>query len=72
MNSANSGAPGQSTVANWAANYSVVHPVLADPSGETIPYVLLGYPTYVVIDRNMVIVEEDMWPYSTGTISSYF
>ena len=61
-------APSQSVVANWASSYNIVHPVLADPNGETMPYVTLGYPTYVVIKQDMTIYNADLWPFNAAEI----
>ena len=47
----------------WADYNGLTHPVLADPQLETGPYVTTGYPTYVVIGRDMVILQDDLWPF---------
>jgi len=61
--------PGSSDCQSWQSSYSLTHPVLADPSGTQANF-LNGYPTFVVIDRTMTIVEPDMWPWSDSTITS--
>ena len=62
------GSPSASEINQWVSNYGITHPVLNDLSGSQKPYVVLGYPTFVVIDRNMVIQNADMWPWSDSYI----
>ena len=62
------GAPALSDLETWTSNFGVEHPVLADINGDTAPYVLAGYPTFVVIGRDMTILNEDMWPFDEGYI----
>ncbi len=47
----------------WADYNGLTHPILADPDMVTGPYVVTGYPTYVVIDREMRILNADLWPF---------
>lgn len=62
MVDANAGAPQVSHVANWADSFRLEHPVLADTSRSQSRYAS-SYPTYVVIDREMVIRNNDMYPF---------
>jgi hypothetical protein len=54
----------------WADRFGLDHPVLGDPSGQVAPFVRTGYPTYVVIGRNMTIQQPDMWPWSPSFVLS--
>ena len=60
----------QDRVASWATSYGIEHPVLADPNAETGPYVTLGYPTYVIINKDMTIYNADMWPFNANEVGS--
>ena len=68
MTEGNSGSPTAAEISQWVSNYGITHPVLQDVTGSQTPYVAIGYPTYVVIDRNMVIQNADMWPWSDSYI----
>ena len=72
MNDANGGAPDVDAVAGWADGLGLTHPVLADTKRELSDYVVYGFPTYVVIDREMTIVHPDMWPWSDAAITELF
>ena len=71
MLDSNSGPPSESSVGGWANQYGTNHPVLADSSGDTAPFVTQGYPTYPVINPDMIIINEDLWPFSTSTLGQY-
>ena len=71
MLESNSGAPTNGALNEWTNAFALTHPVLADVSQETAPYIAIGYPTFVVIDREMKVVEEDLWPMSAGAITGY-
>ena len=60
--------PTQDEVTTWTNQFGLTHPVAADPGSSQAPFVLTGFPTYVVIDRSMTIVNADMWPWSDNTI----
>jgi hypothetical protein len=62
------GAPAVSDLESWTSNLGVEHPVLADVNNDTYPYVLSGFPTFVVIGRDMTILNEDMWPFDEDYI----
>ncbi len=62
--------PSADDAAGWAEAYGIEHPVLADGTGETLGYVL-GYPTFVVIDREMVIQNANMWPWSDNEVTKH-
>ena len=72
MVDANTGRPDVGKVENWANYHDLDHPVLADEDASQGPYVVTGFPTYVVIDREMNIVNEDMWPWNDSTVTSLF
>jgi len=60
-----------SAVSSWANGLGLTHPVLVD-DGSVIRYVTSGFPTYVVIDREMRIVNEDMWPWNDSTVNGLY
>jgi len=61
--------PDMDTLAKWADNTGLEHPVVSDASGNQISnFVVSGYPTYVIIDREMNIVNPDLWPFSESVI----
>ena len=59
-------------IVNWASEYSANYPVLADESGELSSFVVSGYPTFVILDKNMVIKNTDLWPYDESFIKDLF
>jgi len=71
MTDANSGSPTSDKAASWANSLGLTHPVLAG-DGSVIRYVTSGFPTYVVIDREMRIVEEDMWPWRDSSVTDLY
>lgn len=55
--------PPTETLMSWVEAYDITHPVTNDTSGsDAAAYVSVGYPTYVLIDRDMTIVSPDMYP----------
>jgi peroxiredoxin len=60
---ATGGPPDAPDALRWAETYSLEHPVLADPEKTRGGYIVTGYPTYVVLDREMNIVTDDLWPF---------
>jgi hypothetical protein len=70
MHASNSDPPSQSAVAQWASQYSVNHPVLADALGSSYSMINGGYPSYVLIDQNMTIHIEDLYPFNPNTAAS--
>jgi thiol-disulfide isomerase/thioredoxin len=63
-------APGADDIQDWADSYGLTHPVLADEGYSQGSYVVAGYPTLVVIDRDMTIAHEDLWPFSATAIEA--
>ena len=65
MQEINSGAPAtlQEDAARWGETHSLTHPIVADGANSNGQYVVTGYPTYVVIDQEMNIVNDDLWPF---------
>jgi hypothetical protein len=61
------GPPALSDLESWTSNFGVEHPVLADLDNETAPYAP-ALPTFVVIGRDMTILNEDMWPFDEGYV----
>lgn len=62
--------PGVGDLSAWADSFALTHPVLADPDYALDAYVKEGYPTLVVIDQTMKIVEPDMWPVDFDRVAS--
>ena len=60
--------PSTKDVATWAEVFGLEHPVLADTPQFNSPYVVTGFPTYIVIDREMNIVNDDLWPFDTDYV----
>lgn len=71
MVSGNANLPSQSEVESWTNTHSLTHPVLNDASQSQNPFVVLGFPTYVVIDRTMTIRNADMWPWDSNYILQF-
>lgn len=46
------------------------HPVVADPGGDNMPFVVEGYPTYPVLDRDMTIANPDLWPFNCSAVGA--
>jgi len=63
--------PDSDDAARWASSFGLSHPVLADADQFNDDYAVSGYPTVVVIDREMTIVEEDLWPFDPSAIEDY-
>ncbi len=55
--------PTNSDINDWADEYGLEHPVTADTNLSQGDYVVTGFPTYVVIDREMNVVNDDLWPF---------
>ena len=63
--------PDSDDAARWASAFELTHPVLADGDQFNDEYVVSGYPTIVVIDREMNIVNEDLWPFDATFVEDY-
>ncbi|MCP4872735.1 MAG: TlpA family protein disulfide reductase [Proteobacteria bacterium] len=55
--------PSTSDVVTWGETFDLTHPIVADADQDNLPYIVTGFPTYVVIDRTMEIVNDDLWPF---------
>jgi hypothetical protein len=66
-----SGTPSAGEQQQWVNDLGLTHPLLIDPGQTQIPYVVTGYPTFVVIDRGMVIQNPDLWPWDPGYVTSF-
>lgn len=62
--------PEDASVNRWVDAFDLTHPVLADRDMLGSTYAVVGYPTFVLIGRDMRIVEPDMWPVDANTIGS--
>ena len=51
-----------------AGDFGRSHPAIADTPQGNLPYVVTGYPTYVVIDREMQILTADLWPFDVAFV----
>ena len=71
MQDSNSGTPSVDSVSGWAERHGIRHPVLADSAGDTSPFVTQGYPTYPVINPDMVVINVDLYPFNPGTLGQY-
>lgn len=60
--------PSVDNAVEWAGAYGLHHPVLADTPQANSPYVVTGFPTYIVIDREMNIVNDDLWPFDINYV----
>jgi DNA-binding cell septation regulator SpoVG len=66
---AGSAIPDTDSLMEWAEYSDLTHPVCSDASGNQIAnFVITGYPTYVIIDRDMTIVNPDLWPFQESVI----
>jgi len=65
-------APDEDDLANWFDGLGLTHPVLVDAAQSEADYVQAGFPTYVVIDREMVIQDHDMWPWNDSFVTGLF
>lgn len=52
-------------IARWVEDFELTHPVLADSENVNRAYAASGFPTYVVIGRDMTILRADLWPFDT-------
>ena len=71
MLDSNNGTPSEASVQGWAERYGINHPVLADAAGDTSPFVTQGYPTYPVINPDMIIINVDLYPFNPDTLGQY-
>ena len=53
---------------SWVNDFSLKHPVLGDVDKTQNPYAGTGYPTYVVLDRELTIVNSDLWPFDSDYV----
>ena len=70
MHSANNDPPDVSDVEGWADRYTINHPVLADANGDSYRHISGGYPSYVLIDQDMIIHNADLYPFNSDTAAS--
>jgi hypothetical protein len=70
MQQNNDGSPASTAedAMRWATTHSLTHPVVADPTESQTAYVVTGFPTYVVIDRDMTIHNDDLWPFDIDAV----
>ncbi len=60
--------PTDADLDTWVEEFSLEHPVLADGDKTQNPYAGTGYPTYVVLDRELSIVNSDLWPFEADYV----
>ncbi len=62
--------PSQQDLIDWADDYGIEHPVVGDPDGANMPFVVEGYPTYPVIDVDMTIANPDLFPFDCAAVGA--
>ena len=67
-----SGIPSLSELEDWVSQYSSDYPILSDINGEAMGFVTVGFPTYVVLDRDMTVIYEDLFPFDGSTVAGHF
>jgi thiol-disulfide isomerase/thioredoxin len=70
MVDADLGAPGKADAVSWVEQFGLSHPVVVDPSGAQQNHATEGFPTFVLLDRDMTIVNEDLWPLGGGELQA--
>jgi cytochrome c-type biogenesis protein len=60
--------PTSSDLEEWFTDFGLTHPVVADTSKSQGAFIVSGYPTYVVIDQEMNIVDDDLWPFDPDAV----
>ncbi len=55
---------------DYAEEYGLTHPHLADNDMTQIDYVVTGYPTFVILDQQMNIRSADLWPWDEDFVVS--
>ena len=53
---------------DWAETYGITHPLLADPDGVLDYLAPEGYPTILLLDREMKVVIEDTYYMSDAAV----
>lgn len=61
-------APVASDAADWAETFGLTHPVVADPARERTKLLSPAYPTVVLLDRELRVLDEDVPPEELDTI----
>lgn len=72
MADGNSGVPSVSELEAWESQYSTDYPIVSDINSAAVGFVTVGYPTYVVLDRDMTILYEDLYPFQGSTVAEHF
>ncbi|MCP4808571.1 MAG: hypothetical protein GY913_35405 [Proteobacteria bacterium] len=60
--------PSEEACARWASDLDLTHAVVADEEQQGYDFIVSGFPTFVVIDREMVIIEDDLWPFDPSFV----
>ncbi|MBT3222135.1 MAG: hypothetical protein HN348_23930, partial [Proteobacteria bacterium] len=68
MQESTSGKATEQACAKWASDYGLTHPILADKNKSQNHWAPGGYPTYVVLDREMKVIKEDLWPFDSDWV----
>lgn len=55
----------------WAEEYEVTHPVLADLDGFFDQMLNGGFPTLPVLDPELRVIDPDNYPFSTDRLATY-
>ena len=72
MADGNSGIPSVSELESWVSQYGTDYPLVSDTNGEAGTFVTVGFPTYVVLDRDMTVLYEDLFPFDGATVATHF
>lgn len=57
-------------VSRWVDDFELSHPVLADPAHGYRDFAQGGFPTYVVLGRDLRILDPDLYPFDSDWVLS--
>ena len=60
-----------SDISSWVGSYGISYPMVADPTDSLVGGLNGGYPTYPVIGPDMVIQNNDLFPFSCTGLEGY-
>ncbi len=60
-----------SNITNWVNNYGITYAMVADPTDSLTAALNGGYPTYPVIGPDMVVQNNDLFPFNCGGLEGY-
>ena len=68
LENSSGGQPSEADLNSWTDTFGIDHPMVSDGQGANAGYVVSGYPTYVLINRDMTIENADLWPFEASTV----